>query len=346
LLLFAVLYGFWVANLVAFDGAVIRDLAAQFLALAQKQKPAAVGPRMIGHRLMGMSLLCAGDTAPGRAHLDAAMELYDPAQHRPLATRFGQDSRAAILCYRSWALWMLGYPQAALADTDYALKDAREIGQAASLMNTLALTCVTHVFRGDYAAADAQCDEVVALAEEKGAILWKALGMMNRGCLLLLAGKPADAVQMSSAGIAAWRSTGATVLVPLHLSFLARAYAELRQFDEAWRAIDEAIAGIRTSKEMLFACEINRLAGEIALIAGEGDAAKAQGYFTRALDIARAQQARSWELRAAMSLARLWRDAGRRREARELLGPVYGWFTEGFDTRDLTDAKALLATLG
>ena len=116
LLLFSVLYGFWVANFVAFNGDVMRDLAAQFLALAEKQR--ATVPLMIGHRLMGISLLFTGDIAEGRAHLDQAIALYDPAEHRPLATRFGQDVGVAILSYRSLALWLLGYPEAALRDAD------------------------------------------------------------------------------------------------------------------------------------------------------------------------------------------------------------------------------------
>ena len=122
-------------NFVAFNGDVVRELAAQFLALAEKQ--GATVPLMIGHRLMGTSLLRTGDIAEGRAHFDRAIALYDPAQHRPLATRFGQDIGVAILSYRSLALWFLGYPEAALADAEHALKDAREIGQAATLMYAL-----------------------------------------------------------------------------------------------------------------------------------------------------------------------------------------------------------------
>ena len=129
LLLFSVLYGFWYANLVAFNGDVVRDLAAQFLALAEKQR--ATIPLMVGHRLVGTSLLCTGDIVEGRTHYDQALALYDPAKHRSLATRFGQDIRVMVLSLRSIALWMLGYPEAALADVDQALKDAREIGHAA-----------------------------------------------------------------------------------------------------------------------------------------------------------------------------------------------------------------------
>ena len=131
----------------------------------------------------------------------------------------------------------------------------------------------------------------------------------------------------------------------LHLSYLARAYAELGQFDDARRCIGEAMTAVETTKEKWCEAEVYRIAGEIALKSPEPDAAKAEAYFERALSVARQQQAKSWELRAAMSLARLWRDQGKVQQARELLAPVYGWFTEGFDTRDLKEAKALLEEL-
>ena len=133
--------------------------------------------------------------------------------------------------------------------------------------------------------------------------------------------------------------------MPWYSSYSAIAYAELGQFDDAKRCIGEAIAATETTKQLLFEAEINRVAGEIALMSPEPDAAKSEAYFERALAVARQQQAKSWELRAAMSMARLWRDEGKRDEARDLLAPVYGWFTEGFDTLDLKEAKALLTGL-
>jgi class 3 adenylate cyclase/predicted ATPase len=343
LLLFSVLYGVWAASYVAFNGDVMRELAAHFLALAEKQ--GATVPRVIGHRLMGGSLMLTGDIAKGRVHYDQAIALYDPGEHRPMATRFGQDVGMAILTYRSWALWLLGYPDAALADSEAALSDAREIGQAASLMYALGHAPFTHLQCGNFAAANGQSAEVVLLADEKGTLFWKAFGMMNQGCVLALTGKASDAVQMISAGITAFRSTGATVWVPLYLSYLARAHAELDQFDDAWRCIGEAMAAIETTKEKWCEADIHRIAGEIALMSPDRDAAKAQAYFERALTVARAQQAKSWELRAGMSLARLYCDKGKRDEARNLLAPVYDWFTEGFDTLDLKQAKALLDSL-
>ncbi len=166
LLLFQVLYAFWVANFVAFDGDVCRDLAAQFLALAEKQR--ATVPIMIGHRIMGISSLFTGDVAVARAHLDQAIALYDPAEHRPLATRFGVDSRVSILSFRSLALWLLGYPEAALTDADDALKNAREMGQAATLMLALGFASFPYTLFGNYAAAAAQSPRACRSGRRKG----------------------------------------------------------------------------------------------------------------------------------------------------------------------------------
>ena len=282
-----------------------------------------------------------GDIVEGQKHYDRAMALYDPAEHRSLATRFGQDLGVVILTFRSWVLWLLGYPEGARMDTERALKDAREISQAATLMYALFSVTWTHIQCGNYAVANALADELVALADQKGALFWKAFGMLHQGRLLALTDQASDAVHMLGSAIAALRSTGATLWMPSQLSYLARAYAELGQFDDAWRCVDEAMTAMETTKEKWSEAEVHRTAGEIALKLPEPDAVRAEAYFERALTVARQQQAKSWELRAAMSLARLWRDQGKVQQARELLAPVYGWFTEGFDTRDLKDAKAL-----
>ena len=344
LLLFSVLHAVYIANIVAFNGDACRDLAAQFLALAEKQR--ATAPLMVGHRMMGTSLLFTGEIAEGRGHFDQAIALYDPAEHRPLATRFGQDEAVIILVHRSLvALWPLGYPEAALRDADDALRNAREIGQAATLMLALCITALPYTLCGNRAAAAAQAQELVALAEEKGSLFWKAYGMVSQGCVLALTGRASDATEMLISGMAAIRTTGATVWMPFLLPHLARAHAELGQFEAASRCIGEAMTAAETTKETWCEAEIHRTAGEIALMSPEPDAAKAQADFERAIAIARAQQAKSWELRAATSMARLWRDKGKRQQARDLLAPVYGWFTEGFDTLDLKQAKALLNEL-
>jgi class 3 adenylate cyclase len=343
LLLFSVLYGYWVTNFVAYNGVAIRELATRFLSLAEKQR--ATVPLMMGHRLMGHALLFTGDIAGGRAYYDQAIALYDPVEHRPLATRFGVDIRVAILPFRSLALWVLGYSEAALADADCALHDAREIGHAATLMYALDHALMfAHIHCGSYTAARTELEELLALADEKSAAFWKAFGMMNQGCLFALTGKASDAIPVITSGMAAYRLTGATLHVPLYLPYLARAHAELGQFDDAWRCIDEAMTTAEGAKQKVYEAEVHRTAGEIALKVSDPGEGKAED-FERALTVARKQQAKSWELRAAMSMARLWRDQGKRDEARDLLAPVYGWFTEGFDTRDLKEAKALLDAL-
>jgi class 3 adenylate cyclase/predicted ATPase len=343
LLLFSVLYAFWAANLLAFNGDAILDLAAQFLALAEKQR--ATVPLMIGHRLMGVSLLSTGDIAAGRKHLDQTIALYDPALHRPLATRFGQDVGVAALIFRSVALWLLGYPEAALRDADDALRMAREIGQAVTLLQALYHVTIPYTLCGNYAAAAAHAQELVVVAEDKGSPFWKAYGMMNQGSVVAQTGRASEAAEMLISGIAAVRTTGAILYLPLHWSHLARARAELGQFEEAWRCIGEAMTAAKTTKEKWCEAEIHRTAGEIELKSPKRDAAKAQTHFERALAVARTQQAKSWELRAATSLARLWCDQGKRDKAHDLLVSVYGWFTEGFDTLGLKEAKALLEQL-
>jgi predicted ATPase len=262
-----------------------------------------------------------------------------------VATRFGQDVGVVILTQRSLTLWVLGYPEAALSDADHAVKDAREIGHAPTLMYALFVATVTHILLGSHAVANTLTEEGVALADERDVLRWKAEWPLVQGCLFALTGNISDGVQVITSGIAAHRSTGSTNLLTFFLPRLARTHAELGQFDDAWCCIGEAITAVETTKERWCEADIHRTAGEIALMSPEPDPVKAEAYFERALVIARAQQAKSWELRAAMSIARLRRDQGKRQQAHDLLAPVYGWFNEGFDTLDLRDAKALLEQL-
>ena len=343
LLLFSALYALWVTNIAAFNGDVARERAAQILALAEKQGGKV--PLMVGHRCMGVALVLTGNFAEAVVHLDQAIALYDPVEHRPLATRFVQDPRVAVLIFGRWRCGRLAILR--LRSQAQNKRSVRRVRPAtpATLMHAMAITCLTQLISGNYAIAKAQSDELIGLAEEKGSVFWKTSGMLRRACLLALTGKASDAVSIFTSAIPVWRSTGATIFLPVYLSLLARACGELGQFDEAWSYIGEAITAVETTKETWYEAEVHRIAGEIALMSPERDAAKAEACFERALAVARAQQAKSWELRAAMSMARLWRDQGKRDEARELLAPVYGWFTEGFDTLDLKEAKALLDEL-
>jgi len=343
LLLFSVLYSFWVANFNGFHAGQVTELAAQFLQRAEEQKAAT--STMLGHRLVGVSQATIGNLSDALEHFDCAIGSYDPAEHRQLAARFGQDIRVAALCYRSWIRWMVGYPDAALVDAKRAVAEAREVGQGVPLMYSLYFASYAFIHCGEYETVNARLDELIAMATEKNAAQWRGGGMMHRGAIQALIGKASDAITMIPSGIAAWQSSGSVVFVPWYTSHMARAKAELGQVTEAWQHIKDALTAMELTGEAWCGSDVHRTAGEIALLEPTPDVAKAEMHFVRALEIARAQQAKSWELRAATSLATLWRDRGEREKAGELLVPIYDWFTEGFDTRDLREAKELVEAL-
>jgi predicted ATPase len=342
-LLFSVLHGFAMVNLVTFNGNALRELAEQFLVFAKAQSSTV--PLMVGHRIMGHSRLFTGDVAESRLHYDRSIALCDGA-NLPLMTGFGGvEARVSALCFRSQNLWMLGHPEAAVADAIEAMSRSRAIGHAVTLINSLYLSGRTNILCGNYTTARAELTEGIALSGEKSAIFWNAQATASLGVVSTLVGDYADAVKMITAGMATWRSTGGTASVPYFQSHLALAHAMLGQYDESRHHINQAMATIEATGERLWTAEVRRLAGEIALSSPSQDVAKAQDYFESAISTARQQQAKSWELRASLSLTRLWRDEGKREKARDVLTPIFRWFTEGFQTHDLKEAKALLQSL-
>ena len=318
LLLFSVLYGFWVTAHAAFRGNVMRELAAQFLTLAEKQ--GATVPLLVGHRLMGSSLTLTGDIQKGRTHYDQAVALYDAAAHRSLMTRFGQDLGVANLSFRSLALWLLGYPSAAQSDFNDAIRCAREIGHPASLILALTYKALLEVFlTGEYQSATTSINEIVSLAEKSGALMWKAAAMFFRGYVYALTGKPLEGLPVIETNVAVWQSAGAKMFAPIMSTYTARAYLDAGNLDAARQSIQDAMTAIQSTGERWIEAEANRVAGEIAAKSPEQDALKTEAHFLTALQIARQQQVKSWELRAAMSMARLWRDQGKPQQAREFL---------------------------
>src|SRR5262249_15459846 len=247
----------------------------------------------------GVSLMWTGNIVEGRAHFDRAVALCDHAE-RPLVTRTGDlwvytlsDLRVFTLSDRSMTLWTLGYPEAALADVQRVAKEAGYLARAASLAYALATTSRACILCGSYAAARAQLDEAIAWTDEKGAVFWKALVELSKGCVLAVTGKSSAAVQMLTTGITAWRSTGSTAALPMYFPDLATAYRDNGQFDDAQRCIDEAIVAIKATKETIYEAEVYRIAGEIALKSPYPDAAKAERHFIRALAVALKQHAQS-----------------------------------------------------
>jgi predicted ATPase len=250
-----------------------------------------------------------------------------------------------MLGFRAISLWLLGNPKAALADAEHALNQAREITTVGTLMHTLSWVTLIQILHGDYVTASRLVNELVTLADDKGTSFWKAWGMMNKGLLLAVTGKVLDGIYASSSGIAALQSTGATMCLPYYSSCLAMNHAKIGQFEDAGRLIREAMRTIEETNERWFEAEIYRISGEIELKSPNSGGAKPEVYFARALSVARAQQAKSFELRATMSIARLWSEQGKRAEAHNLLAPIYGRFIEGFDTPDLKAAQVLLDEL-
>ena len=317
LLLYRVLNGLWSASITGFDGEAMCQQAADCLVLAERQP--AVLPRIMGQRLRGVSLMWTGHVREGRAHLDRAIGLCNHADEA-LATHIGKDFWVSALVERSFALWLLGYPDASIAEAERGLEYARYFGRAAALIYAFNVTSIVAIFCGNRTTANAQMNESITLATKQGARAWQMFGALLQGCLFAASHNPADAIQTISTGIIAIRSFGLRMWAPFYLSLLAWAYAELQQFTQARGCIDEALEEMDLTKETWFEPEVNRIAGEIVLKSLKPEAAEANTFFERALTVARDQGAKSWELRAAMSIARLWRDQGKQKEARELLG--------------------------
>jgi tetratricopeptide (TPR) repeat protein len=298
--LFAVLYGFWVAGRMSFQADATRELAAQFQALAEQRQ--ATAPMLIGHLLMGISLVLAGDLAAGAAELDRTVALYHHGEHRPLAMRFGHDVLVTALSWRAFSQWALGHSDAAAADTERAIREAREFGHAATLMYALAHVSLTLIYMGKLTAAAELANELMQLADEKGSRFWNAYGKLLRGRVFSLEGQDHAAVDMIEAGISAMRSTGATAYAPWYLSILGAAYAGIGRLGDAQRCCEDALYGLRESGECWQEAEAWRIAGAVMLALDPPDVQRAHAHFERSLVVAKQQMAKSFETEAAGSL--------------------------------------------
>jgi predicted ATPase len=272
------------------------------------------------------------------------MAVYRPGEYRLSRFRFAQvETGVAALCYRSWVLWLLGYPDSALKDVQTLLQEARKLKEPATLLAALFHACMPELLSGAVTTAEAHGEELLSLAEDKVAPQWRAHGIIIRGRALLMRGQPADAAKLIMTGVGDVVSTGCTHFKPLFLAEMARAHGQCSEFAEAESCISEALHIAQGTREKWAEAEIYRTAGELALATGNpGDA---EVYFVHGLSVAREQNAKAWELRIATSLARLWHNGRRHSEAIDLLAGVYGEFTEGFDTLDLREAKNLLDSL-
>jgi len=339
--LFPVLFGLWRFYFVGAKLQAAREVGEQLLGLAQRQRDAAL--LLEAHRALGESLFWLGELAPARVHLEQGVALYDPQQHRIHAFVYGRDPGMDCHSYLAWTLWGLGYPDQAVAAMHQALTLAEGVSHPFSLATALVIAAWLHQFRREVQAVQARAEAAITLSTERGFPQWLAGGMMPRGWALAEQGQIEEGITHMRRGLAAWRATGAELVQPYFLTLLAEAYGKGERAEDGLAVLAEALEAVHHTGECWWEAELYRLKGELLQAAGSGN--EAEACFHQAFDVARRQQAKSLELRAAISLSRLWQPQGKPDAARHLLAESYGWFTEGFDTADLREAKALLEEL-
>jgi predicted ATPase len=363
--LFSILGGLWVFYEHRPEYKMAHELAEHALREAQRmQDPSQL---MWGHYFLGETLRFLGQAALARVHLEKALTLYDPPQHRALAFRAGGDPGTDSLTELALALWALGYPGQALKKLHEALAIAREISHPFNSATALAYAAWLHSLRRDGAATKEWAEATITLASDQRFPYWLAIGTILRGWALVEQGQAEEGLAQLHQGLGAYRAISAWDR-PHLLALLAAAYGKVGQPEEGVSTLAEALTLVNTTGEQFYEAELYRLKGEL-LLTQEIKRQKAKGKrqksenptansqildpqseaeacFHQAREIARRQQAKSLELRASTSLARLWQQQGKQAEARQMLAEIYDWFTEGFDTKDLQEAKALLDELG
>jgi class 3 adenylate cyclase/predicted ATPase/ABC-type transport system involved in cytochrome c biogenesis ATPase subunit len=341
---FSVLRGLWVCYLVRAEWQSASDLAEEMLDLAKQEGDP--GFELEAHRALGMTLLWRGAFMPARHHVKQGFSLYDSEQHRSHVLNYGNDPGIACLVHEALALWMLGYPDRALATSLKALTLARRLAHPFSLTQALIYTTFIHQWRGEAPLIRPLSEEAKTLAAEHGFPFWLAEATIMEGWAVVEENADEDGIVQLRKGLADFLATGARMDRPRWLALLAEVCERRNRTQDGLTAVSEALTVVVETKECLLQARLCQLKGELVLKEGlPGAAERAEACFQEALLVARSQQAKSWELRAATSLARLWYAQSRRRAAYELLAPVYGWFTEGFDTADVKEAKVLLDEL-
>jgi predicted ATPase len=342
--LFRVLWGLWHAYGTRGEYQTRRALGEQLLSLAQRLQDSDL--LLEAHHALWTTLLAGGELVAARPHLEQGMQLYDPQRHRTHAALYsGHDPGVCCRMQTAHSLWLLGYPDQAVASIQAALALAQQLAHPLSLTMALRWAAVLHHLRREVSLTQARDEASMTMATDQGFPQQVATASPLRGWALAVSGQGEEGIAQIYQGLAAFRATGATRNRPEHLALLAEASAQVGQTTEGLEALAEALTTVATSGVPWWEAELHRLRGELLLRHSVVQPGEAEACFQQALAVACRQQAKSLELRAAMSLARLWQRQGKRADARALLAEVYGWFTEGFETKDLQEAKALLEAL-
>ena len=338
-----VLRGLWEFHELRAEYGTARELGEQLLALAGRmQDPGAL---LVAHDVMGDTLFWLGEFAAARSHLEQGAALYDVRQRQSHIFLYGYDSGVACLCFGAWALWFLGYPDQALRRAQDALRLARELAHPFSLAFGLQFVAQLHHYRREYALARDLATEVIAISSEQDFPLWSGMGTILRGWALARDGRGVEGLDQVRQGIVDWQGTGFKLEWPHFLAMLAEAHEAVDQPTEGLKLLAEARAAADQTGEGFWDAEMHRLHGELSLRVTVTETGRAEESFRKAIDVARRQEAKSLELRAVMSLSRLWKRQDKPDEARQMLAATYAWFTEGHDTPDLREARALLEEL-
>ena len=340
---FRVLQGLWLFYVGRAEYQVARELGEQLFALAQRQQDAA--SLLSAHLTLGLTLCALGAFVPARTHLEQGIALYDPQHPRSLGRSGLQDGGVVCLCFGAQTLWYLGFPDQARRQSHQGLTLAHHVAHPFSLSFALCFAALVHQLRHEEHAVQAQAEAAITLSCERDFALYVAFGTILRGWALAHQGQAQDGIAQLHQGLTAYRATGTEIGRPYYLALLAEAHGIMGQPAAGLTALTEALTLVDSSGERFYEPELHRLKGALLLQSSSDNATEAESCFQHAISIAQSQQAKSWELRAATSLSRLWQQQGKRDEARQVLADVYGWFTEGFDTADLKDAKALLDEL-
>jgi predicted ATPase len=343
--LFRVLWGFWMMYNGRGDYQTMLALGEQLLSLAQRLE----APDLLleAHHALWTSLFTGGELAAARVHQEQGLRLYEPQRHRAHAALYSGHDPGVCCRYRSGAcLWLLGYPDQAVASSQAALTLAQQLAHPLSLAIALYWAAMLHHLRREAPLTQARAEALMTVATDQGFSGLFAQAMPLWGWARAARGHGEEGIMQIQQGLAAYQATGAARDRPYYLALLAEASAQSGQTAEGLEALAEALARLGKSEVQWWEAELYRLRGELLLQHAAAQPGEAEACFQQALAVARRQQAKSLELRAAMSLVRLWQRQGKSTEAHQLLVEVYGWFTEGFDTADLQEARALLTALG
>jgi class 3 adenylate cyclase/predicted ATPase len=343
--LFPVLWGLWMFHLVRAEHEAANDLTKQILAVAQTTGDPDLA--LEADFAAGLSAFYCGELLSARKHLEKVVSAYDPEQHKGLGSTYGGlDPCVCCLEYLAWTLWLLGYPDQALKRADEAQPLAKQVANLYTQARSLYWDSLLRQFTGQWDVLRERIEVAISMATEHGFAIVLGVGPIMRGWALVAEGRAEEGIKEISQGLKRYRATGAGFQLPHLLTPLIEAHNKLEQPEEGLTALAEAQALVEKTGERYYEAELQRLKGELLLAQSPDDPAEAEACFHNALEIARGQQAKSLELRAAMSLARLWQRQDKVGDARQLLNDVFAWFAEGFDTADLRDARALLDELG